>query len=102
MSIDELGLKLIDLLNRLASRPLASAASWITPKKYFEQVGPDGFKKKPVGLGPYKFVSTKPGIEIVMEANEDYWRTVPSAKRLVVFERPGGNDAARDAETRRS
>src|SRR4051812_14846351 len=38
---------------------LASAASWITPKKYFERQ--DGFKRKPIGLGPYKFVSTKPG-----------------------------------------
>ena len=69
---------------------LASAASWITPKKYFEQVGPDGFRKKPVGLGPYKFVSTKPGIEIVMEANEDYWRKVPSVKRLVFLSVPEG------------
>src|SRR5438067_6760976 len=62
---------------------LASAASWITPKKYFEQVGQDGFKRKPIGLGPYKFVSTKPGIESVVGANEDYWRKVPSVKRLV-------------------
>jgi peptide/nickel transport system substrate-binding protein len=62
---------------------LASAAGWITPKSYFEKVGPDGFKKHPIGLGPYKFVSLKPGIELVMEANEDYWRKVPSVKRLV-------------------
>ena len=62
---------------------LASAAGWIMPKKYFEKVGADGFKKHPIGLGPYKFVSMKPGIELVMEANEDYWRKVPSVKRLV-------------------
>jgi peptide/nickel transport system substrate-binding protein len=62
---------------------LASAAGWITPKNYFEKVGADGFKKHPIGLGPYKFVSMKPGIELVMEANEDYWRKVPSVKRLV-------------------
>jgi peptide/nickel transport system substrate-binding protein len=69
---------------------LASAASWITPKKYFEQVGPEGFKKNPIGLGPYKFVSQKPGIEIVMEANEQYWRKVPSVKRLVFLSVPEG------------
>ena len=69
---------------------LASAASWITPKKYFEQVGADGFKKHPIGLGPYKFVSQKPGIEIVMEANEQYWRKVPSVKRLVFLSVPEG------------
>ena len=48
-----------------------------------EQVGADGFKRHPVGLGPYKFVSNKPGIELVMEAFEGYWRKVPSVKRLV-------------------
>jgi peptide/nickel transport system substrate-binding protein len=62
---------------------LATSAAWIAPKKYMEQVGPDGFKKHPVGLGPYKFVSNTPGIELVMEANEQYWRKVPSGKRLV-------------------
>src|SRR5215213_2942365 len=62
---------------------LASTAAWIVPKDYFEKVGPDGFKKHPIGLGPYKFVSNKPGIELVMEAYEDYWRKMPSVKRLV-------------------
>ena len=62
---------------------LVSGASWVVPKKYVERVGDDGFKKAPVGLGPYKFVSHQPGIELVMEANESYWRKVPSVKRLV-------------------
>ena len=61
----------------------ATGAGWIAPKKYMEQVGPDGFKKHPVGLGPYKFVSHTPGIELVMEAYEGYWRKMPSVKRLV-------------------
>jgi len=60
-----------------------SAAGWIVPKNYMEKVGPDGFKNHPVGLGPYKFVSMKPGLELVMEANENYWRKVPSVKRIV-------------------
>jgi peptide/nickel transport system substrate-binding protein len=67
---------------------LWSAAGWITPKNYFETVGADGFKKYPIGLGPYKFVSMKPGIELVMEANEEYWRKVPSVKRLVYISVP--------------
>jgi peptide/nickel transport system substrate-binding protein len=62
---------------------LVSGAGWITPKKYFEQVGADGFKKHPIGLGPYKFVSHTPGVELVMEAYEGYWRKMPSVKRLV-------------------
>ena len=69
---------------------LWSAAGWITPKNYFEKVGPDGFKKHPIGLGPYKFVSMKPGIELVLEANEEYWRKMPSVKRLVYLSVPEG------------
>jgi peptide/nickel transport system substrate-binding protein len=62
----------------------ASAAGIVVPKHYLEQVGDDGFKKHPTGAGPYKFVSTTPGIEIVLEANTDYWRRVPSVKTLVM------------------
>jgi peptide/nickel transport system substrate-binding protein len=61
----------------------ATGAAWIAPKKYMEQVGPDGFKKHPIGLGPYKFVSHTPGVELIMEAYEGYWRKMPSVKRLV-------------------
>jgi len=62
---------------------LTTGAGWVVPKKYVERVGPDGFKQHPVGLGPYKFVSHKPGIELVMEAYEGYWRKMPHVKRLV-------------------
>ena len=62
---------------------LATGAGWIVPKKYFESVGSDGFKKQPVGLGPYKFVSNTAGVELVMEAYEGYWRKMPAVKRLV-------------------
>ncbi len=60
-----------------------SGAGWVVPKKYMEQVGVEGFKKQPIGLGPYKFVSYTPGVELVMEAYEGYWRKMPSVKRLV-------------------
>src|SRR5882724_201051 len=51
----------------------ASGAGWIVPKKYVEKVGDEGFKKVPIGAGPYKFVSFTPGVELVLEANEAYW-----------------------------
>src|SRR5215470_795653 len=63
---------------------LATAAGWIVPKGYVEKVGDDGFKKHPIGLGPYKFVSNNPGVELILEANESYWRKMPSVKRLVL------------------
>jgi peptide/nickel transport system substrate-binding protein len=46
-------------------------------------VGDEGFKKAPVGAGPYKFVSFTPGVELVLEANDQYWRKPPHIKRLV-------------------
>ena len=61
----------------------ATGAGWIVPKKYVEKVGDDGYKKAPIGAGPYKFVSFTPGVELVFEAFEGYWRKTPSVKRLV-------------------
>jgi peptide/nickel transport system substrate-binding protein len=61
----------------------ATGAGWIVPKKYVEKVGDDGFKKAPVGAGPYKFASFTPGVELVFETFDKYWRKTPSVKRLV-------------------
>ncbi len=61
----------------------ATGAGWIVPRKYVEKVGDDGYKKAPIGAGPYKFVSFTPGVELVFEAFEGYWRKTPSVKRLV-------------------
>ncbi len=63
---------------------LATGASWIVPKKYLEQVGDEGFRKHPIGLGPYSFVGYTPGVELLLEAYEGYWRKVPHVKRLVM------------------
>jgi peptide/nickel transport system substrate-binding protein len=61
----------------------ATGASWIVPKKYVEQVGDDGFKRHPIGLGPYKFVGFQAGTDLVVEANEQYWRKMPTIKRVL-------------------
>src|SRR5262245_48360817 len=61
----------------------ATAAAWVVPKKYVASVGDEGFKKAPIGAGPYKFVSFNPGVELVLEAFDGYWRKTPSVKRLV-------------------
>jgi peptide/nickel transport system substrate-binding protein len=66
----------------------ATGAGWVVPKAYVEKVGDDGFKKAPIGAGPYKFVSFNPGVELVMEAFEGYWRKVPHVKRLVLRSLP--------------
>ena len=66
----------------------ATGAAWIVPKKYVEKVGDDGFKKAPIGAGPYRVVSFTAGVELVMEAFEGYWRKVLSVKRLVFRSMP--------------
>jgi peptide/nickel transport system substrate-binding protein len=61
----------------------ATGAAWIAPKKYLEQVGEEGFKQHPIGLGPYKFAGFQAGTDLVVEANEQYWRKTPAIKRLL-------------------
>jgi peptide/nickel transport system substrate-binding protein len=61
----------------------ATAAGIVVPKKYIEQVGDEGFRQRPIGAGPYRFVSHAPGVELVLEASPGHWRHVPYVKRLV-------------------
>ena len=68
----------------------ATASGLVVPKKYVTQVGDDGFRKHPIGAGPYKFVSHTPGVEVVLEAYPGYWRRVPNLKRLVMKSVPEG------------
>src|SRR5881227_230198 len=77
----------------------ATGAGWVVPKKYVERVGDDGFKKVPIGAGPYRFVSSAPGVELVLEAFDGYWRKVPSVKRVVLRSIP--DETTRAAALRR-
>lgn len=63
---------------------MATGVGWIVPKKYIEKTGSDAYKNQPVGLGPYRLVSHQPGLEVVLEANTDYWRKTPHVKRLIM------------------
>jgi peptide/nickel transport system substrate-binding protein len=69
-------------------------ASMYPPKAY---AGKDSafISKSPIGTGPYKLVRWSKDEEIVLEANEQYWRGAPSIK-TVVF-RPIPDDAVRVA-----
>jgi peptide/nickel transport system substrate-binding protein len=68
------------------AQDLSMAAGYegaILPKKYFEQVGADGFAAKAVGSGPYKWVKGLAGSYIQLEAVEKHWAEgVPKYKRL--------------------
>jgi peptide/nickel transport system substrate-binding protein len=39
---------------------VVGGAAWVVPRHYYEKVGGEGFKQRPIGAGPFKFVSIKP------------------------------------------
>ena len=62
----------------------ATAAGIVMPRKYFEQVGAEAFRQRPIGAGPYKFVRQRPGIDVTLEAFPGYWRHPPHIKKLTM------------------
>jgi len=46
----------------------------VVPMKYVESVGADGFVKKPVGSGPYEWVSSVTGQSVELKAFQGHWR----------------------------
>ena len=70
------------------SRAVAPEGS-IMPKKYFEAVGEEEFRKKPVGSGPWKFALSVPGDRIEFEAvSHAHWRGRPRFKTLHILQIP--------------
>lgn len=53
----------------------------IASKAYYES-DPEAFSTVPMGCGPYKFVNRTIGTSIELEANEDYYRGVPTIKKV--------------------
>ena len=65
-------------------RPAPPAPAGSCPKKYVEKVGDDGFKKGADRRRARTNSSrSRPGVELVIEAFEGYWRKTPSVKRIV-------------------
>ena len=62
----------------------ADAVMFLSRYNYLQQVGDEGFKHHPIGLGPYKFIRHTPGVELVLEAYDGYWRHVPHVKRVII------------------
>jgi peptide/nickel transport system substrate-binding protein len=65
------------------------------PAKAYAGKDTQFISKNPIGTGPYRFVRWNKDEEIVLEANEQYWRGAPHV-RTVVF-RPIPDDAVRVA-----
>ncbi|ACY98270.1 extracellular solute-binding protein family 5 [Thermomonospora curvata DSM 43183] len=57
--------------------PYLLTTVYLVPPKYYEEKGPEGFSAAPVGTGPYVFEEAKPGREISVKVNPDYWGDKP-------------------------
>jgi peptide/nickel transport system substrate-binding protein len=57
--------------------PLMLSMQEIVPATYMKAVGSQGFEAHPVGTGPFKFIRTKAGNEIVLERFEGYYGGSP-------------------------
>ena len=66
-----------------AAFPLRLTYIKIIPKAYVEKVGDAEFAKKPIGTGPYKFVSWQKGDRVELEANDSYFGGAPAVKKIV-------------------
>ena len=77
-----------------------SGAGWVVPAKYYQQVGPDGFKQKPIGAGPYKLVLAGAGHQAGVRSVRGL---LPAGARQAARDdrRAGGGDARRHAGARR-
>lgn len=76
-------------LNKIDARILDTFANnlSIIPMKYYQSVGQAGFIAKPIGTGPFKFVSWAKDDRVTLEANTDYyagWKGKPAAKTLIL------------------
>jgi peptide/nickel transport system substrate-binding protein len=61
----------------------------ITSKSYHEKGGAEA-DKHPIGTGPWEYVSSTPGEELVLKANKTHWDRPPAFDRLVMKEIPDG------------
>lgn len=55
----------------------------MVPPKYIQEKGDAYFAEHPIGTGPYKFVKWSRGQEIVLKANEEYFKGAPRIKNVV-------------------
>jgi peptide/nickel transport system substrate-binding protein len=97
--VDELTFKL-HASQPIVQLPAVLCSCWpgmtITSKKYFDATPAEQANKHPIGTGPFEFVSAKPGVEIQLKTNKDYWGTVSPFEGLTLLEIPDG--AARLAQ----
>ena len=78
--------------------PYAPILNWlccryycILSKKYWDEVGQQGYEDKPIGTGPFQFVSRTPGDRIVMDRYDNYWKGPAQFNRVTIRPVPDVN-----------
>ena len=61
---------------------LAQFSSSIPSKAALDKLG-DGFRRNPVGTGPFRLVDWKSDVSITLERNDSYWDGAPALKQVV-------------------
>ena len=62
---------------------MAFLTGYVLPKKYFEEVGPEGFEAKPIGSGPYMVDTFERNAFLRLKANPDYWGGKPAFDTVI-------------------
>ena len=62
---------------------MAFLTGYVLPKKYYEEVGAEGFEKKPIGSGPYMVDEFQQGAFLRLKANPNYWGGKPAFETVV-------------------
>ena len=63
---------------------LASRMGLILDKKYYDEVGEDGYYAKPIGSGAYMLTEMKIADHQTFEVNPEYWDEAPFYKKVTV------------------
>jgi peptide/nickel transport system substrate-binding protein len=94
--------KTFDVVTATPFAAAPASLSFLTifpPKYYVESGGKEGFGNKPVGTGPYSFVSWQKGVEIRLTANPTYWGDKPSIQDVTVKAVPEASSRVAQLET---
>ncbi|MDN5786601.1 ABC transporter substrate-binding protein [Pseudorhodobacter sp.] len=57
---------------------------YVLPKKYYEEVGAEGFEAAPIGSGPYMVEKFERNAFVRLKANENYWGGAPEFKTVTI------------------
>jgi peptide/nickel transport system substrate-binding protein len=79
--------------------PSSLAFLYALPPKHHAQVGSEGFARKPVGTGPWRFVSWTPGVQFKVEPFAGYWGKKPAVGEIHFRWAPEGSSRVALLET---